>query len=277
MVNKTLFDEMNKPYIGVTGIEEPSQLEGMLETFSKKYIAPHLLMVGGIVSYKTLIGVKDKPIVLTKNQTMKIFRKLENMSSEDVLFALHYFTKPLNEVRPELQQKAKKVVEKPLHQQIGSLVEDIYERYEREQPPFQIGVQINVSWSKPRDVNQIKLDYPKLKTILQVSDFDSVDERIGKYNVDYALIDTSRGEGKEIDMDKAVGVHDAISKNSKAMIGFAGGFSPQNVNDRIWSLRYDLGTRNFCVDAQGKLRTEDRLDMHKVDEYLFEALRAFQE
>jgi len=268
---------MNKPYIGVTGIEEPSQLEGMIETFSKKHIAPHLIMAGGIVSYKTLIDEKDKPILLTKNKIVDIFEKLRNMPSEDVLFALHYFTKPLSEVRPELQQKAKKVVEKPLHQQIGSLVEDIYERYERYQPPFQIGVQINVSWPESRDVNQIKIDHPKLKTILQVSDFDSVDEKIGKYNVDYALIDASRGEGKEIDIDKAVSVHDIISKNSKAMIGFAGGFSPQNVNDRIWSLRYDLGTRNFCVDAQGKLRTKDRLDMHKVEEYLIEALRAFQE
>lgn len=267
---------MNKPYIGVTGIEEPSQLEGMLETFSKKYIAKHLLMAGGVVSYKTLIDEKDKPIILTKDQIMRLFEKLENSSSKDVLFALHYFTKPLREVRPELQQKAKKVVEKPLHQQVGSLVEDIYARYEREQPPFQIGVQINVSWPEPRDVNQIKMDYPKLKTILQVSDFDSVDERIGKYNVDYALIDASRGEGKEIDMDKAVSVHDAISKKSKVMIGFAGGFSPQNVNDRVWSLRYDLGTRNFCIDAQGKLRTKDHLDMNKVNKYLNEALDAFQ-
>jgi len=267
---------MNKPYIGVTGIEESSQLEGMLETFSKKHIAPHSLMVGGIVSYKTLIDEKDKPILLTRNEIGRIFERLEGMPSTDVLFALHYFTKPLKEIRPELQQKAKNVVEKPLHQQVGSLVEDVYARYEREQPPFQIGVQINVSWPEPRDVNQIKIDYPKLKTILQVSDFDSVDERMGKYNVDYALIDASRGEGKEIDMDKAVSVHDAISEKSKVMIGFAGGFSPENVNDRIWSLRYDLGTRNFCVDAQGKLRTEDRLDMSKVSKYLNEALDAFQ-
>jgi len=267
---------MNKPYIGVTGIEEPNQLEGMLETFSKKYIAPHLLMVGGIVSYKTLIDEKDKPILLTRNKIGKIFEKLRGMSSEDVLFALHYFTKPLKEIRPELQQKAKKVVEKPLHQQIGNLVEDIYERYEREQPPFQIGVQINVSWPKPRDVNQIKVNYPKLKTILQVSNFDSLKDRIGKYNVDYALIDTSRGEGKDLDMNEAVGAYDIISENSKATIGFAGGFSPENVNDRVWSLRWDLGARNFCIDAQGRLRTEDRLDMSKVEEYLKEALGAFQ-
>lgn len=259
-----------KPYIGVTGIENPSQLERMLITYSQKRDTTHLLMIGGIVSYKTLIDIKDKHIVLMKNEIRNIFEELKNQPNEDVLFALHYFTKPLNEIRPELKEKARRVVKKTLYQQIGELFEDIYEDYEKTQPSFQIGVQINVSWPDPKDVNQIKTNYPRLKTILQVSDFSSVEEKIGEYNIDYALIDTSRGEGIDFDLNESIKVYKTINKINPVMIGFAGGFSPENVKERVCSIRKELNTRDFCIDAQGKLGD-------KVEKYLKEAIEAFQE
>jgi len=267
---------MNKPYIGITGIENSNQLERILTIYSQKGDIPHLLMVGEIVSYKTLIDVKDKPIVLMKNETRCIFEELKKQDSENVLLAWHYFTKPLGEVRPELKEKTRRVVEKSLSQQISELFENIYGEYERTQPPFQIGVQINVSWPEPREVNQIKIGHSKLKTILQVSDFTSLEDRIRNYNVDYILIDTSRGEGLEFDINEAIKVHNIISKNNPATIGFAGGFSPKNVRERVGSIKRSLDTKDFCIDAQGRLRTGKYLDMDKAERYLKEAIEAFK-
>lgn len=270
-----------KPYIGITGIENSNQLEGILKTYhSKKEGISHLLMIGGIVSYKTLINVKDKPIVLMQDEVRNIYNELKNQSCEDVLFALHYSTKPLKEVKQELQEKAKQVVNLTLHQQISSLVEKLYCDYEKTKPHFQIGVQINVEWPKPEDIRQLKTNYPKLKVVLKiippVSDFSSLKEKIKNYNADYILIDPSRGMGIELNITEAVSIYNTI-KDCSVMIGFAGGFSPENVRRIVTSLKENLGRNDFCIDAQTGLRSGEYLDMEKVKKYLEGALEAFQE
>jgi len=266
-----------EPYIGVSGIETPKQLGRMTTTYSQKGDIPQLLMIGVIVSYKTLIGLKDKPIVLMKKEIRNIFEELKKQDSKDLFFTLHYFTKPLDEVRPELREKAKRVVEKSLHQQISEVFEDIYADYEKTEPSFQMGVQINVSRPEPKEINKIKADYPSLKTILQVSDFTSLNERIGNYDVDYVLIDKSKGRGMEFDIDGATKVYDIIKNNNPATIVFAGGLSPDNVRERVCSIRKRLDTRDFCIDAEGRLRTKNHLDEDKVEKYLKEAMAAFQQ
>lgn len=264
-----------RPYIGITGIENSSQLERMIQVFSEKGDIPHLLMIGGIVSYKTLIDVKDKPILLMKSGIREILDELKNQPSEDVLFALHYFTKPLDEIKPELREKARTVVTEPLSYQIMELVEEIYEDYEKLNPPFQIGVQINVSWPDSTDINKIKINYPKLKVILQVSDFFLLDERGIDYNVDYFLIDASRGEGVEFNLDEAIRAYNSLGYGSYFLKGFAGGLSPYTVRGRVNSIREKINTRDFCIDAQGKLRTRGNLDMDKVERYLKGAVEAY--
>jgi len=265
-----------EPYIGVTGVENPIQVERMISVYnSEKGDLPHLLAIGGIVSYKTLIGIKDKPIVLTKNTIEEIYRKLKNLSNPNVLFALHYFTKPLKEIRPELQEKAKQVVEKSLPQQISLLIDELYRE---SKPSFQIGVQINIPWPKPEDITQVRAMYPKLRIILQVSEFSQLEEKIKEYgdNIDYVLIDPSRGRGIELDINEAARLYTLIDSISSAKVGFAGGFSPENVEERITSLKEKLGKNDFCIDAQTGLRSGEYLDMEKVERYLRKALRAFR-
>jgi len=220
--------------------------------------------------------MKDKPMVLMKNEIKSIFDGLEKQDSKDIFFTLHYSTKPLRDVKEELKEKSRNIVNKTLYQQLTMLLDGLYEKYESTQPNFQIGVQINVSWPNPEDINNLRVRYPKLKTILQVSDFSSLEERIGKYDVDYTLIDTSRGKGIEFEMDGAIKVYETIKRHNPAMIGFAGGFSPENVRKRVRSLIERLGAKDFCIDAQGKLRSGEYLDMIKVERYLKEAIEAFE-
>ena len=58
-------------------------------------------------------------------------------------------------------------------------------------------------------------------------------------------------------------------------IGIAGGLSHENVYERV----KELGRADICIDAQGRLRTEDKtgLCLPNVDTYLKQAARAFRE
>jgi phosphoribosylanthranilate isomerase len=248
----------------------------MLSTFCTKGHIPHVFMIGGLVSYKTLIDLKDEPILLLKNEVRAIFEELVKQSRGDVFFMLHYFTESLEEVAPELQEKARSIVTTTLFQQIRSLVGDLYELYESSQPPFQIGVQFNVSWPEPDEINQIKSHFPKLKTILQVSNFTFL-EQIQRYHIDYVLIDASRGRGIPFHLDESIEVHHILSRNTPALLGFAGGLSPENVKDRIYAIRQKLQSRHFSIDAESGLRTGRYLDIRKVERYLKQAIKTFQE
>jgi hypothetical protein len=266
-----------KPYIGVTGIENLYQARKTPQVYPKD--VSHLLMVGIINSYKTLIGQKekDKPELLMLDEVNEIYKDLQNQDSRNVLLALHYFTKALYEIKPQIREKAKDVVTQPLSRQIEMLIEKLYEDYEKNQPPFSFGLQLNISWPDPDDVKRIKDTHPKLLIILQVSDFSSLGKVKRYYGFcDYILIDASKGRGIEFNLDEVVNAYRTIQECIPTTIGIAGGFSPENVRGRVLDLRKSLGTDNFCIDAQNRLRTDGHLDMHKVDKYLKEAIEAFQ-
>ena len=265
-----------KPYIGVSGIEEPEQLDEMLTLYSQRGDITHEFMPGLIVSYKTLIGVKDKRIVLMEDEVRSIFEELKKKDSKNVFPTLHFYTKHPSKVRSELGKEAIRITEKPLHEQVSRLIGDIYKDYKKTKPLFHLGLQINVSWPDPAEINQIKKYFPDLKIILQVSDFESLDKRIRKQNAHCYLVDPSRGEGIDY-TEKAVRAFSVINeKKPNAKIGIAGGINPENVRERISSLRKKLRRRDFCIDAQTGLRTEGYLDMNKVERYLEEAIEAFQ-
>jgi phosphoribosylanthranilate isomerase len=157
------------------------------------------------------------------------------------------------------------------------LIEKLYEDYERNQPPFSFGIQLNINWPDPNDVKRIKDTYPKLSIILQVSGFSSLEKVKSYYGFcDYILIDSSKGRGIEFNLNEVVKAYRTIQEYIPTTIGIAGGFSPENVRGRVLDLRKSLRTDNFCIDAQNRLRTNGHLDMHKVDKYLKEAIEAFQ-
>jgi hypothetical protein len=64
-------------------------------------------MIGMIVSYKTLIGQKekDKPELFMLDEVNEIYKELENKDSRNVLLSPHYFTKRLDEVKIEIREK----------------------------------------------------------------------------------------------------------------------------------------------------------------------------
>jgi phosphoribosylanthranilate isomerase len=261
------------PYIGVSGVETPEQVPELLQAHPKD--SSHMLAIGGIVSYKTLIGVESSPILLTRTGASRIYQELRHHDPKNVLFALHYFTKPLDQVRPELRDVAEGVVTTSLSQQVGFLMDQFYQQHQRDSPNFQLGVQINLDWPDPREIDIIKAMYPALVLILQVSDFENIESMMGAYDVNNILLDSSRGRGVRFDMDKALQAYWVAHRHAK--IGFAGGLSPHTVKKHVQTLIQGTATTDFSIDAQAKLRTDDRLDMGKVRRFLRAADQAFRE
>ncbi len=262
-----------KPYIGVTGIERSNNLE--IYKYFPETLYSHDLMLGCIVSYKSIANLKTNPLTLTKQEMLDVFRKTVDINYEKLFLTFHYFTKSLDKVRPEIREKVSHIVTKPLSEQIKELLFEIYEEYDTVKPAFRIGVQINISWPDDYEIRKIKKKYPQLEIILQISDFERLEEKIKQYEVEHVLIDTSRGRGIEFEIDDVIDVYKIIRENSNSLIGFAGGFSPQNVEERVKILAQKIGTKGFSIDAQGKLRTRGHFDENKASQYISKAAYAF--
>jgi len=149
-------------------------------------------------------------------------------------------------------------------------------------PELSQAIQINQKWPDAAQIQQIKSKLD-LITVLQLprevlsQELETILAVLTRYQgqADYLLIDPSGGEGKDFDLEKScdllVSLDDALPNTT---IGVAGGFSAENVADRINNI-YTKVKRPFCVDAQGKLRTQNRLDHQKCQNYLQNAVEAW--
>ncbi|HII15124.1 MAG TPA: hypothetical protein HA362_02325 [Nanoarchaeota archaeon] len=154
-------------------------------------------------------------------------------------------------------------------------------------------VQINMDWPELRQVEAIKKAMPEMVMIFQIPqramqaytknsglDIESIAAKANEYAgfADYMLVDPSGGKGKEFDVGQCTGLMLALGqKLPNTRIGVAGGFSGGNVLEKMQKL-HERVSEPFCIDAQGRLRTEDRewLVMEKVQSYVCRAAEAIR-
>lgn len=136
-------------------------------------------------------------------------------------------------------------------------------------------IQINCHWPDPRQLKSIKQEYPSVKLILQLRDYEGLAERIKPYRfADAVLLDSSLGRGLPIDIKKAICAYSDLAEYS-ICIGFAGGFDGTNAYQRIRQIRTEIGDVKFAIDAESRLRKDDKLDLNEVEKYVQESMRAF--
>ena len=100
----------------------------------------------------------------------------------------------------------------------------------------------------------------------------------------YVLIDPSGGRGLEFDLKQSVQLYQELrEKCSDLVIGFAGGFTGENVESRLTDLILMIQSEEFCIDAEGGLRDkltlaygDDLLNPLKVRNYLQNAAKALK-
>lgn len=261
---------MPKPYIGVTGATTRAEVIETIKNFLQAGItleSTHQPMLGYLVSHKTLAGFQ------TENRRYPPVSQLPELlesGAHDAFTTIHYNTKEVT----------------TLSSQIEALLAEVYDA------GLCKGIQLNVKHLFAREVHRIKERFPKLDIIFQANEaflagkterevVDALREYVSALS--YVLIDSSGGRGRDFDhvASSALGIR-LREEFSSLRIGFAGGLSCDNVAERITSLSTALRNKEFCIDAESRLRDkvseaycDDLFNIEKTRQYISEASCGF--
>ncbi len=260
-----------KPYVGVTGIVNPTEADAVANAFKKAGFSmktKHIPMMGYLAHYKTLHGIPPKkgkvPNLRYPNQSM--LEPLMEKSKDRALNMVHYAT-------PETED---------LPHQIKKLFRGLYEK------GLCRAVQLNIPWPEPAHLEEILESFPEMQIVMQLSgqmmnncSTNEIIENLQNHkdHIDYLLIDPSGGTKQEFNTMISVMMYKRIKEVFPSItLGFAGGLDGKNVEDKIKGVKRELGNTSFCIDAEGGLRTKrgraEYLDIDKVREYLLNAASA---
>jgi len=272
---------MASPYIGITGFNTHEQVGRVVENISGYPIG--YVMFGFTSSNKRLLDPESSG---KTSPSLNALRSLTRCVPVYHLPMIHYYT-------PNPETVADEVIALFKHCDLDS---------------SHCGLQLNLAWPGIDQLKALldafgesfKVTMQLPKKVLELSDYEIV-KGLELYEglVSYVLIDPSGGLGLDFDIDRAAGLMDQISKGVGITPGVAGGFSAENVAERINKIR--LASRcescnkpnvtDYCIDAQGKLRKKLQvqpvypkdsapieksvLDTDKCINYIDSALQAF--
>lgn len=275
---------MNKPYIGLTGINTRIEAQVVAEEFTKNGFSKessYIPMFGVLISNNTLNDIPPKKI---KTPNMKypnwrpIKSRMETLAKHG-LPMIHYTTKD----KDTLPLQIKKI--------FGELFKEDGNLYDT---GICQTVQLNIVWPNPNHLEEIIKTFPDLIITLQLSskalgDYNPqiIAEKLAPYKdfISYALIDPSGGKGKDFDVEKCVPVYKELRENFHSLtFGFAGNITGDNLKEKISAIYNKLNHKNFCIDSEGGLRVQeshfdgmyaDDLDLMKVRKYISNAGEVF--
>lgn len=252
------------PYIGITDFTSAEQVKSMLAVFSanKKDTTNRQLMVGVMMSYKTLHGLPTKwtNAFPQKETIANIFY------SDDAYNCLHYAD---YENDPFLRDSLARAIS---YGGIGIHA-----------------VQLDMVWPDPGHVaSGVHASRKQLEVILQLNtnaltevgdDPEALVERLVDYEgvIHRVLLDKSMGRGRGMDADGLKPFLEALSVRVPWLsLGVAGGLGPKTIH-----LLKDLPAKypGLSIDAQGQLRPSgsalDPIDWNMATEYIFKAVAIF--
>lgn len=273
------------PYIGITGLgslEEAKKITNYLEK-SKPFLllnhlslTPYIIMLGVTCSNKRLADpLSSGSTSPSLKDATKIFRSMPL----NCLRMVHYFTENENKLTEEIVQ----LFQQPLPINLTLLGDAPLSNLSAHYLSSSSGLQINQSWPNPEILRTIVASIPDLQITLQlpkqILDQPIIDivKKASNYAdiCQYLLIDPSGGQGQDLDLNYCSELLLALDEAlPKTTIGVAGGFGAENVAERIKEIHAKV-KRPFCIDAQGKLRTNNKLDVDKVKLYLANAFEAW--
>ncbi|KKS13620.1 MAG: hypothetical protein UU70_C0012G0005 [Candidatus Yanofskybacteria bacterium GW2011_GWA1_41_6] len=251
------------PYVGITDFTHPEQVEQMLAIF-KKSLAKHQLMVGVMMSYKTLHGLPTK--------WTKAFPPKESIAdifySDDTYNCLHYADYKDYSIR--LWENLSHVIS---YGGIGIHA-----------------LQLDMIWPNPNAIwHSVHSSRKQLEVILQLNtnalaevgdNPEALVNRLAEYEgiVHRVLLDKSMGRGLGMDVNFLRPFLYALStKTPWLSLGVAGGLGPKTMH-LLGTLPKDFP--NLSIDAQGQLRPSgsalDPIDWDMARDYVVQALTIFR-
>lgn len=239
-----------RPYIGIAGVTSRIEAElalGRFRKYAETSDVERKLMIGALVSLKTLYEKKNK--YPNRYPDVSKLPDIFYNRHDDALNIIHYSTDEYETLYAQLLA---------LHHLAGEYLD---------------GFQLNVVWPDFEEIALYKTKYPNKKIILQVgrrafNDKEFTD-KIKEYDglIDYVLIDPSGGKGLPFWKINAVKYLMTVENTfPKINLALAGRIGPDSLKF-VAPLLDDFP--NLSIDAESGLRNEgDHLDMEKVEEYI---------
>lgn len=255
-----------KAYIGVTGFKTAEEFDQATDIAClQDLLAEHHFMFGFTCSNKRLADPSSEGKTSPSLKTLgKILGEEQYTPIFGVIPMIHYFTSDRDRLSDE----------------IGMLFD-----YTGAQ-----NLQLNAYWPDVEQIKRIRDRAPNILITIQLpkealeENCIMVRERLRLYEglIDYALIDPSGGTGSDIKLSLAARYLESIDQIPTITAGFAGGLGPDNVIPYVAKVKENMHcdycgrdpVRSFCIDAQGKLRDENGLNMGLVENYLKNAVKA---
>lgn len=246
---------MERPYVGITGFMSDAEVVKVLDAMPDM---GHALMVGVLVSEKTLNGLPNKH----PNRYPRI-GDIRGIFTDDprVLNLVHYHTKSCAGLERQLD----------LLVELGG--------------PSVHGIQLNMADPPLDQLRAFKARHPGLKLVVQANHhmFRSAEyspQRLAKTALGYAevaeylLFDLSGGSGMLCNCDLLCNFVCTMKRSAVPLrLGIAGGLGVYTLHTIKQLLRQNP---DLSIDAESRLRTEDdRLDIGLAVEYIQRAARIF--
>lgn len=237
-----------KPYIGVTGLDQPREAEAVTRTFEHMDLTKpdgnRIGMIGLLVSERRL-SFPDRE--RSRHPSLSTIRRIFETTQGKTFNTLHYNT----------------YHEDNLSEQIEKLLGNTQLYTDK----LCQGIQLNVRWPNVDAIKRTKELFPDLKVILQLgpnvltSTPQQIAANLTPYigEIDYALIDPSGGRNLITQVNTVAPVYNEIREIYPDLaLVFAGGFRAGNVGKRLWLLFQMVGTTDFGTDAESGLRLQSR-------------------
>ncbi len=248
---------MDKPYVGVTGIVSVAEVDYVAKQFGNLYanINSHSPAIGFLTSNETLKGVNSN----RRFPDLKTINALLERTPQGISRVIHYKTKDT----------------KTLANQIARLFgehccEDLCDI-----------IQLNMPFEETNQISIINSLFG-IKIALKIPNYNlSVKEIANKVSaygnsINYALIELPENRQGIFNIDAQINLYNELSSRPAGwIVGFVGGFTAWNTEERLSEMISKVGSKNFCIDAVGGLRdkitsekNDDLLDHKKVKQYL---------
>ena len=250
----------NKPFVSVTGLVSVGEIDFVVKQFSNSYakVSSHKPAIGFLVSEQTLKG---------ENHQNLRFPKLDNFA--EVLLArvpynienvIHYKTKNPATIADDVSKLFTDFCD-------GSVCRV---------------VQLNMPFNETDQLKILKDNNPTLSIALKIPNYDiklrEIADKVCAYcdSISYAMIELPEKRQQQNGVQTQLDLYKELaSRCSNVTLGFTGGFSAWNVEDKVQDIIARVGTKDFCIDAVSGLRDkisdkkdDDVLDHKRVREYL---------
>jgi hypothetical protein len=252
-----------EPYVGITGLKSREDVNAMNQLFLYAgFFEPesnHTPMFGYLCSEKKMANKSDTS---GRGPSPNHLAELTELAYPTVLTMVHYHTRN--------------------HDNLAEQIDEVFSLNKLYENNHCRALQLNVVWPRVSEVEKIMQQYPEMEIVLQLSKkaMDQPVEEILKqaqeydHLVSYTLIDPSGGKGIPFDVKNSVELMNQLKRvMPTTRIGVAGGFSPQNVKERI-KLIGEQFQKDFCIDAEGNLMVDNQLGYDKCSGYISESSSA---